>query len=274
MVETPSMHLQRPERTNHTSQDEVIGPITQITCVICEATYTPSDLYQRFLQVSSIVLESAYMSMCHFCFRCRRPACPECWDAVHGICGACVQEADLAFRTEVKPLDGTLFPPASKISPTSQIEVIQENSASSLFVCVKHGKFHALEFPSDDISNIRHTETVTMESTSTSPEQLPSISQVQEPAKSSEMEADSGIVRTGLALALEAAPVQETGTVKRGRSIIKKIEHVLTVIVLLAILAIAVMIGLAEYFPAVNTFIHLLLHIDIQAEIAYLLHLI
>src|SRR5437764_13899567 len=151
MVETPSVQVQRPEWTNHTSQNATADAVAPVTCVICEASYAPSHVYKRFLQGSPVVLESAYMSMCHYCFRCRRPACPECWDAVHGICGACVQEANLPFRTQVKPLDGVLLPPVLPASPTSQAEATQENPASSLFVCVKHGKFHPSESPSDDI---------------------------------------------------------------------------------------------------------------------------
>ena len=263
MVETPSMHLQRPEWMNHTSQEEVVGPIT---CVICEASYAPSDLYQRFLQGSPVVLESAYMSMCHFCFRCRRPACPECWDAVHGICGACVQEAGLPFRTQVKPLDGILLPP---VTPTSPAEAVQENTASSLFVCVKHGKFHTLAAPFNAISA---AEPVTRESTEKPTEAVANIAQ--EPPTSSEAQPDPPIVGAELVPALENASALEAAPTKRRRSTMKKVEIVLTGIVLLALLAIAVMIALAEYSVKVDTFIDHLVHIDIRAEIAYLLHLI
>jgi len=307
MVETPSMHVQRPEWTNHIFQDAIAGSITPVTCVICEAIYAPSHHYKRFLRGSPVVLESAYMSMCHFCFRCRRPACPECWDAVHSICGACVQEANLSFRTQVKPLDGILFPPTSPASSTSQVlpiepadpqggksrglpgrdsdvagshfkvEATQENTASSLFICVKHGKFYPLVLPADTISNIQTIETATVESTESTGKPLepqPSTLQVQEqPTPGIAMSLEDSL-DAGLVPALDAAPDQKDAPVKRSRSTAKKIEFVLIVIQLLVLLAIAIVIGLAEYFPAVNTFIDHLLHIDIRAEIAYLLHLV
>lgn len=293
MVETPSMHLQRPERTSHNSQNEVTRTISPITCVICEAMYTPSHPYKHFLQGSPVVLESAFMSMCHFCFRCRRPACPECWDAVHGICGACVQDANLHFRTQVEPLDGVLLLPVPLRSSTTQAETSQENSASSLFICVKHGKFHLSGAPSNGISNIQTIETAIIESNGKPSERLPNIAQ--EPPTSSEMQANPRIavslgnsLGTGFSTALEAAPApdlevastieatptQEAVPVKHGGSVVKKVELVLTVIVALVLLAIAVVIGLAEYFPAVNAFIFHLLHVDIRTEIAYLLYLV
>ncbi len=78
-----------------------------ITCVICQAAYAPSRLHTYLLQAPPIVLESAFMSMCHFCFRCRRPSCPHCWDNVHGVCGQCAQETQVPFRVETPPLEGT-----------------------------------------------------------------------------------------------------------------------------------------------------------------------
>jgi hypothetical protein len=47
------------------------------------------------------------MSMCHFCFRCRRPSCPNCWDTVHSICGQCAHETQVPFRLEIPPLSDT-----------------------------------------------------------------------------------------------------------------------------------------------------------------------
>ncbi|GCE13591.1 hypothetical protein [Tengunoibacter tsumagoiensis] len=79
----------------------------QISCPICQAVYTPAPAYLHLLQTSSFALESAFMSMCHFCFRCRRPACPSCWDNIHGLCGLCTLEAGLAFRSFDPPLPGS-----------------------------------------------------------------------------------------------------------------------------------------------------------------------
>ena len=246
MLETPSTQIQHPEQPNHTTQTQGTEPVTPITCIICHASYTPSNLYQRFLQVSPIVLESAYMSICHYCFRCRRPACPECWDPIHHICGACVQDANLPFRTQVEPLDGILLPLLSPIS-----ESTQENTTTSQFICVKHGKFHNLATPSTTI---------------TSPEP-PLIPQQQDPTPP-QVQPDPYLESPPT---LEDASPIETKPSKPHRSTIKKVEIALAAILLLALLAIAVLIVLAEYSVKVNTFIDHLLHIDIRAEIAYLL---
>ena len=82
-----------------------------VSCMICQAVYAPSQLRSDLLQASPLALESTLMSMCHFCFRCRRPSCPDCWDHIHGLCAACDQDARLPFRTELPPLYGTLLSP-------------------------------------------------------------------------------------------------------------------------------------------------------------------
>src|ERR1700680_2883002 len=66
----------------------VVEAGTTVTCAICDAVYAPSPLQLPFLQYSQGALEATFMSMCHFCFRCRRAACPQCWDDVHGVCGS------------------------------------------------------------------------------------------------------------------------------------------------------------------------------------------
>jgi hypothetical protein len=80
-----------------------------ITCAICQAVYAPSRLHAYLLQSPPIALESAFMSMCHFCFRCRRPSCPNCWDTAHSVCGQCAQETHVPFRVEIPPLQGTSY---------------------------------------------------------------------------------------------------------------------------------------------------------------------
>src|SRR5579884_1834346 len=266
MLETPSTQLQHPEHTNHTTQNQGTEPVNPITCIICQASYTPSNLYQHFLQVSPIVLESAYMSMCHYCFRCRRPACPECWDPIHRICAACVQDANLPFRTQVEPLDGILLLPISPISPS---ETTHDNTASSLFICIKHGKFHTLTPPSTAIA---HAETTPPQSTVKPSKPLPNTTQ--EPPPSSQAQPSSDIAEASLVPALEASspPTLEpahvlespaievpeadpsvdtfpidTAPTKPHKSAIKKLELILTAILLLALLAIAIIIALAEY---------------------------
>lgn len=101
-----------------------------IACAICQAVYAPSRLHAYLLQASPIALESAFMSMCHFCFRCRRASCPNCWDHVHGICAQCTQETHVPFRTETPPVTGIASLPQhssssiySQTAPTSLVKV-------------------------------------------------------------------------------------------------------------------------------------------------------
>ncbi len=89
------------------------------SCPICHAFYGPAQGQEYLLKAPALAVEAAFMSMCHFCFRCRRPSCPQCWDAVHGLCGACVHEVGLIFRIESAPLPGTL-PLPSRQAQTQQ----------------------------------------------------------------------------------------------------------------------------------------------------------
>src|SRR3989442_830304 len=110
-----------------------------ITCAICSAGYNPSLHNEDLLQATPLALESAFMSLCHFCFRCRRPACPMCWDAVHRICAACVQETGLPFRAQVAPLEGTLFPP---ILPAHRAQSVHNDQQATPFLCIRPSIFH------------------------------------------------------------------------------------------------------------------------------------
>jgi hypothetical protein len=121
MIETNMQHQQQDMIPQQQSQPDgevkaamEDGPT--ITCTICDAVYAPSPQQVPFLQYTRGALEATFMGMCHFCFRCRHAACPQCWDEVHGVCGSCVQEAGLPFRAGAIPLDGLMFPPASQAS--------------------------------------------------------------------------------------------------------------------------------------------------------------
>src|SRR5207248_4390769 len=134
MIQTTSSNGRQPEQTVNSPENERNIPVV-ITCTICDAGYALSPAHQGLVQAPPRVLEAAFMSMCHFCFRCRRPACPACWDAVHGVCGACVQEAHLPFRVDTTPLNGVIFPPVREVHTT------QENSTLPLLVCIHPGRF-------------------------------------------------------------------------------------------------------------------------------------
>src|SRR6266852_8062897 len=135
MIET---NIQKQQQNTISKQPQLEPPLPAseptvengltVTCAICEAVYAPSPPRLPFLQNAQGALEATFISMCHFCFRCRRAACPQCWDEVHGVCGACVQEAKLPFRAEAAPLDGLAFPPRSQQPPTQQ-----QQAASLLF---------------------------------------------------------------------------------------------------------------------------------------------
>ncbi len=132
---------QQAEAINTTAKN--VRSTHSITCAICDAGYMPSQSRQDLLQAPPGVLESTFMSMCHYCFRCRRPACPQCWDVIHGVCGACVQEAHLPFRSSASPLTGTLFPPSasymSHISHMGQPSI--DTTIAPLLICIRPGCF-------------------------------------------------------------------------------------------------------------------------------------
>jgi hypothetical protein len=131
-----------------------------IECQICQAVYAPAEEYRYLAQAPQVALESAFMSMCHFCFRCRRPACPQCWDHVHGVCGECSQEANLPFRSQAAPLRGVLFP------STRQEQLRRKQAENLRLLCINPGRFQTLA-PIDEAEttpyirkNIRQTSNI------------------------------------------------------------------------------------------------------------------
>lgn len=104
-----------------------------VSCPVCRAVYIPSWRQERE-RASLTVLESAFLSICHFCFRCQRPACPQCWNPIHCACASCSEEAQLPFRSPVPSLEGLIFScPAGTSS---------EQSAPRSFTCLRNGSFY------------------------------------------------------------------------------------------------------------------------------------
>lgn len=132
MTDTQSRHYPEPG-SHHAAK----GPSNTIACRICEAVYTPSQEHAYLLQAPPRVLESALMSMCHFCFRCRRPACPHCWDNIHGVCGECCLEANLPFRAQTAPLRGVLF------ATTRQAQLRRKHATPVRLICIRPGRFQS-----------------------------------------------------------------------------------------------------------------------------------
>lgn len=240
-----------------------------VTCAICEAVYAPSPLHVAFLQSTRGALEATFMSVCHFCFRCRRAACPQCWDDVHGVCGSCVQEAHLPFRAQAAPVEGLLFPPTLAQPPLSQ----QAQQSSSLFVMIRNGRFY-IETQArvdQDETGIDTTPTPAVQfsvatdniGTNGVESHAPVASAVAVPAK------------TPLPAVLRDDRKQEKKPRKtKAAKKVNRVELVLTWVLLAIVLLLVAVIALAEYIPTVNALVARVTHIDIHAEIAYLVHIV
>lgn len=132
----PLSQSESPTQFTHVQQQQ--QGQNAVACMICHAVYAPHANQPQLTQAPKTVLESALMAMCHFCFRCRRPSCPFCWDAVHGICGACVLETGLPFRSNVPPLSGTWLPPMRQGQPATN------NGTAYPLVCIQPGRLEGL----------------------------------------------------------------------------------------------------------------------------------
>jgi hypothetical protein len=189
------------------------------------------------------------MGMCHFCFRCRRPACPGCWDDVHGVCGLCAQEAHLPFRAASPPLGHLLFAPAR------QAQLTRERPLPAAFVCVQPGCLQ---------------ESASIDMITTVPVKTATQQQAEQVGKSRQGQPVSQ--------ASTAAPSPDVDQLdtrpQRTRRVAGKIERFLTIVLLVVLLAIAALVIVASVSVDANTFIASTLHVDIRAEIAYLLQLI
>jgi hypothetical protein len=237
-----------------------------VTCVICNAVYAPSQGYEYLSLTSSIALESALMSMSHFCFRCRRPACPQCWDEIHGVCGACAQDAHLPFRVASTPLKGALFVAAPQTQGQSK------HKRSSL-VCMRHGRFQqpttlSRKSVTAPVRMRRPTTLSGPQSARKIPEAIGRPTRELPPLSQDDIaELDTHPAHREDIIELDTRPTFR-------RSIRGRVERMLTICISLILSLLLVIILLALIFPSVNILIASTLHIDIQAEIAYLLQLI
>ncbi len=216
-----------------------------IACTICSAQYAPTQAHTYLLQAPRLALESAFMSMCHFCFRCRRPACPLCWDDVHGLCGSCVQDVHLPFRQEAEPLplNSTLLIPASARPQ-------QQHNSSFPLVCIQPGRFQA------DASSVEY---------------MMDISKPTEAAPlSPDVHPQQEVHKTPTQDALPMKGQERKNVV----SIARRIERIMTFVLGLILFIIAVLIVAASFSAQANEVIIHVLHVDIRMEIEYLLQLI
>ena len=270
------------------------GASPTITCSVCDAVYAPSPQQAPFLQYEQRALEATFMGMCHFCFRCRRAACSQCWDEVHGVCGSCVQEVGLPFRTGATPLAGLMFPPAAQASfPPAQ------QQSNALFVLIRNGRFNRetqvksevaptdittkympvvhlpvadINTPDSQIANRQHGDT-----------SIPGSTEATKADESRAVDEDlidtpaTVFIPTRLPSPEEAQKTHREEKTPRPAKKAKKVSHlelVFTWIVLAIVVALVVVIALAELIPAVNAGIAHVTHIDIRGEIAYLIHIV
>ena len=235
------------------SASSYAGPT--IACTICSASYAP--LQAQLAQAPKIALESALMSMCHFCFRCRRPSCPLCWDDLHSICGACDEEVHLPFRREGAPLPMN----SSLLKANPQRGLVK--TPQYPLVCVSPGRFQSLVPAAEKALN---TDPVAM------PTVLPAT-----PSKATKKLAPQQAERgtpVQEEIAPSPAPSVTTDKPKRRVNVARRIERIFTLFLAIVIFLIAVLIFVAALSTQANTLIAHYLHVDIRKEIEYLLQLI
>ncbi len=259
------------------------GPGGMIACMICLAAYAPSRGYPQLANAPTVVIESAFMSMCRFCFRCRRPACPSCWDEVNGVCGACVEETHLSFRAEPPSLAGVVLPPAQAAQQKALAVPAQRVIAP--FVCVQLGRFHKPDSAPMAVAPMISAHGVAAATAKTAivqghhPKQQ--TVQQQETHQVWEIATRPASHRVAVAEHREADAEdeqdyegQEALPASRLVRAAEVVERVLTIVVLIILIAIALLIVAALVSFQANTIIANSLNIDIRAEIAYLLQLI
>jgi uncharacterized membrane protein (DUF485 family) len=275
MIETNMQQQQQESISKRLSQPDAGGEAVvetglTVTCALCDAVYAPSPQQAPFLQDTQEALETAFLGTCHFCFRCRRAACPQCWDEVHGVCGSCVQEAGLPFRAGATLLDGLMFPPAPRPSAMPR-----QQQDGSLFVPVRNGRFYNEPQARSEglLSNITTGPTPAVQpvvaQTGMTGNHATDSEQIDTPAA---VAAAMPTKTPLLAVSQETPQQEETPQVAKQVKKASRLEVALTWIVLVLVLVLVAVIALAEFLPAVNTLVAHATHIDIHAEIAYLVH--
>jgi hypothetical protein len=202
--------------------------------------------------------------MCHFCFRCRQPACPSCWDDVHEVCGACALEAQLPFRSSVPPLNSAVVPPVQHL-PSVRVRTV-----TPPLVCVRPGRFQRAPLPIEAQTTL-YVPTVSDQSLDAASKRHPSQKTPLSPSKSQPHAVD---VITDVVTRPEKKRIHDNGTSRNASLRHHKLEHTVIQILLLIALLIAVFFVSVLLFPSVNGGIVDILHVDIRAEIAYLLDLV
>jgi hypothetical protein len=314
-------HSDSSNRSTRSSLGRTEKTGREVICKICQAVYVPSETHRRLAHASQAVVESAFMSMCHFCFRCRQPACPSCWDDVHDVCGACALEAQLPFRSSVPPLDGVVFPPIHDL-PLARVRIV-----APPLVCVRPGRFQRAPLPVESrttlyletVSNqpiddpgqkplsqnmplpslppppsvIENVQSKTLGASALPPASKSTASKspldIEERTTQPEKRDFHGQRKDSLTkgqspkVPMDIANVTtrpERKRVHSGDANQKaatrrdKLTRAVTDILFFVVLLVVLLIVTALIFPSVNDGMAYLLHVDIRADIAYLLQLI
>lgn len=274
---TNSLSTQQPDPSARPGSGSIETQRT-MTCTICQAVYAPSQAHPELLQASPVAFESAFMSMCHFCFRCRRPACPACWDTIHAVCGSCSLEAGLPFRASTPPLQGTLFP------PIRQAQTKRVRSVPQRFVCIKAGRFHSAPVPIDAVTTLpmpsmtRPQTRITAAAPLPRPVAAPTVQQpVQVPTPPTRSPLPPSPVASTDRIVVDIdtiATVPQRQGHHRRRRFLRRLEQISTNLLLLLLILVLALIFSAEISLAANTFIVNTIHIDVRAELTYLWRLI
>jgi len=262
----PLAASEQPVQTTNGSITSV-APVAAatVTCALCDASFIPAPEREYAWKVDATELEAAFMSICHFCFRCRRAACPECWDPVHRVCAQCAAEAGLTFRAEPLPLAGMIFP-----SISSARQARDESTAP--FVCVRLGRYQSAEMVASDPETGHAQQRVAVALSQgtiseLSPAEIERAVQLSQPALPA--------VAAPTKKAAQVTEQAEHEPVDRPRgSAFKIVERALTIILLAVLLVVIILVVLAEVSVRANSEIARLLHVDIRAEVAYLIALV
>jgi len=267
--EQPQQPLAASEQPAQTANGSItsVAPDAAVivTCALCDAGFVPTPEREDAWKVDATELEAAFMGICHFCFRCRRAACPECWDPVHRVCAQCVAEAGLTFRTEPLPLADMVFPPITSARQT-------RDGFTVPFVCIRHGRYQSAETAASDPETDHAQQRVAVALSMGSMSKLPTADN------------ERAVQLSQPALPAVAAPAKKPVQVteqaehepirKPRQSAFKIVERTLTIIALAVLLAVIILVVLAEVSTRANSEIARLLHVDIRAEVAYLIALV
>ncbi len=88
-----------------------VDTLKVVTCPVCRAVYMPLLHSQEPVYRSLPLLDTAFLHICHFCLRCQRPACPQCWNQTYNLCTLCSEAAHLPFQSPLASFEGLTFAP-------------------------------------------------------------------------------------------------------------------------------------------------------------------